>query len=206
MTTDPQGTAPNHHAHHPGFSGPKGLALGVLMAAKHRARGRLAVRLMGVGPGDTVVDVGSGPGGAVRLAARAGATAIGVEPSSVMRRIAKALSLRQRGARWLDGAAESIPVAEGTATIVWSIATVHHWPHLEEGIDEVRRVLGSQGRFLAIERKTVAGAQGVASHGWTEQQAADFAARCEAAGFVSSAITYHQTDDGEAVAVIATAP
>ena len=43
----------------------------------------------------------------------------------------------------MDGAAESIPVADGTATIVWSIATVHHWPHLEEGIaDPARRVPG----------------------------------------------------------------
>ena len=39
------------------------------------------------------------------------------------------------------------------------------------------------GRFLAIERRVRPGATGLASHGWTDQQAESFAAQCRAAGF-----------------------
>ncbi len=206
MTTDPLGTAPNHHAHHPGFSGPTGFVLALRMAFKGRDRGRLAARLTGVGPSDTVVDVGSGPGGAVRAAAQAGATAIGVEPSNVMRRVARLLSLGRHGVQWRDGVAEALPVDDATATVAWSVATVHHWPDLDGGIDEVLRILRPGGRFLAVERKTVAGAQGVASHGWTPDQATTFASMCEEHGFAKTAITYHPTNLGEVVAVMATAP
>ena len=183
MTTDHHGAAPNHHAHHPGFAGPKGLALGVAMAVHGRHRGRLAVRLAGVGPTDTAVDVGSGPGGAVRSAARTGATAIGVEPSRVMRLVARLLSLGRRRTRYVDGTAEAVPLADASATAVWSVATVHHWQDVDAGVREARRLLRPGGRFLAVERHTVPGAQGTASHGWTPAQAETFATHCRALGF-----------------------
>lgn len=74
MTTDADSPAPNHHAHHRGFRGSSGLALALGMAVFGRDRARLACRLAGVGPADTVVDVGSGPGSAVRRVARTGAS------------------------------------------------------------------------------------------------------------------------------------
>jgi SAM-dependent methyltransferase len=61
---------------------------------------------------------------------------------------------------------------------------VHHWHDLEAGLAEVRRVLAPGGRFVALERRTEVGADGLASHGWTDAQAAAFAEACRAAGFV----------------------
>jgi SAM-dependent methyltransferase len=64
-----------------------------------------------------------------------------------------------------------------------SVATVHHWADLAAGLGEVRRILAPGGRFFAIERRVRPGATGLASHGWTDVQAASFAACCQTAGF-----------------------
>jgi hypothetical protein len=44
-------------------------------------------------------------------------------------------------------------------------------------------VLVPGGRFVAIERQASAGARGLASHGWTGEQAEAFAAACRGHGF-----------------------
>ena len=61
---------------------------------------------------------------------------------------------------------------------------MHHWRDLEAGLAEVTRVLAPGGRFVALERLTDEGADGLASHGWTQAQAEAFADACRAAGFV----------------------
>ena len=50
------------------------------------------------------------------------------------------------------------------------------------GLAEVSRVLSPGGRFFAIERRVRPGATGLASHGWTDQQAVSFADCCRTAG------------------------
>src|SRR5688572_11986002 len=80
--------APNHHADHEGFSGIKGYLSALTMLVGRKADAELAVERTGTGPGDHVVDVGSGPGSTARRAARAGAGVTGVEPASVMRDLA----------------------------------------------------------------------------------------------------------------------
>src|SRR4051812_36019225 len=80
--------APNHHAHHPGFAGATGLLAALTMTRRRDDAAELAIELGHLRPGDTVVDIGCGPGIALRHAARLGADAIGVEPAAVMRRVA----------------------------------------------------------------------------------------------------------------------
>ena len=188
---------PNHHGDHPGFGG-----LGGLMAALSFTVGRqpdadLAVRLASVGVGDRVVDIGCGPGVAMRRAAVAGAASvIGVDPAAVMLRVGRVASvLRPRRAhvRFVRGAAEALPLEDASATVIWSLSTVHHWRDVELGLREVRRVLLPGGRLLAIERRVELGASGHASHGWTDGQAERFAAACESAGFEDVAVARHQT-------------
>ena len=66
------------------FQGVSGLLCGATMLVGRGSLSRLVAGLAGVGPGDRVVDVGCGPGGAAREAARRGATVTGVDPAPVM--------------------------------------------------------------------------------------------------------------------------
>lgn len=187
---------PNHHAAYPGFAGARGLMMALLFAARGRPNARAVADLAGVRAGDRVVDIGCGPGTAVRLAAGRGAHATGVDPSPVMLRAAHLLTARRRRSiDWSAGAAESIPVADGAATVVWSVHCVHHWDDIDEGLAEVRRVLVSGGRLVAIERQVEPGGSGVASHGWLEAQAEAFADRCRALGFVDVVVAEDDAGD-----------
>ena len=64
------------------------------MAFGRKGDARLAVRLSGMESDDVVVDVGCGPGVAVRYAAQLGATVTGVDPAPVMLRVARLLTRR----------------------------------------------------------------------------------------------------------------
>jgi ubiquinone/menaquinone biosynthesis C-methylase UbiE len=195
---------PNHHADHPGFSGFSGFLMALGFTVGREDDAALAADLTGLQPGDHVVDVGCGSGTAVRRASRLGARATGVDPAPVMLRVARWLG--GRNATYLDGGAEALPVADGDATVVWSIASVHHWPQLEAGLAEAYRVLAPGGRFLAIERSTTPGATGLASHGWTDQQADAFAERCRETGFTDLRVSTHDSGRRRVVAVLATKP
>jgi ubiquinone/menaquinone biosynthesis C-methylase UbiE len=183
-TTPP---VPNHHADHRGFSGIAGLLAGLTMIVGRGEVARLAAERARVAPGDRLVDIGCGPGVAAREAARRGAAVTGVDPAAPMLGLARRLT-RRRSIAWLEGSAEQLPVAEDSATVVWSIATVHHWHDIDAGLAEAGRVLVAGGRFLAIERRARPEAAGLASHGWSREQADAFAQRCRAAGFLDVSV------------------
>lgn len=172
----------NHHADHPGFSGIAGTLFALVFLIAGRASARLAADIAAVSPDDRVVDIGCGPGGAVREAARRGATATGVDPSPAMLRVAR-LVTRGRPVAWTQGTAERVPLPDGSATVVWSLATVHHWKDVGAGLAEAHRLLAPGGRLFAVERQSPPEATGLASHGWTRAQAESFAAQCRSAGF-----------------------
>jgi ubiquinone/menaquinone biosynthesis C-methylase UbiE len=106
----------------------------------------------------------------------------------------------------VEGSAEEVPVPDGSASVVWSLATVHHWRDLTAGLEEARRVLRPGGRLLAIERRVEPGASGHRTHGWTEHQARRFAGWCTAAGFTEVAISHHRAGQKPVVAVLARRP
>lgn len=176
------------------------------MVLGRRRIAELACDLVDVSAEDHVVDVGCGPGSAAREAARRGADVTAVDPASVMLGMARRLTPADRTITWTEGVAEELPLADDAATVVWSLATVHHWPLLDEGLGEVRRVLEPGGRFLVIERKTRPGAKGLASHGWTRDQAEAFAERCRHAGFVDVTVARHKPGRVPQMAVSATQP
>ncbi|MGZ4705218.1 MAG: class I SAM-dependent methyltransferase [Acidimicrobiales bacterium] len=174
---------PNHHADHPAFAGPRGLLAALSMVVGRGDVARLAADLTRVGPADRVVDVGCGPGAAAREAARRGAAVTAVDPAAVMLAVARRLTRRRLQVVWAAGAAEDLPQPDGSATALWSLATVHHWADVAAGLAEAHRVLGSGGRFLVVEHRVQAGAEGLAGHGWTRDQAESFAAACREVGF-----------------------
>jgi SAM-dependent methyltransferase len=187
MTPD----AVNHHAGHPGFAGVTGLLAGLTMIVTGSTVARLIADLAAVSNADNVVDVGCGPGSAVREAARRGARVTGVDPAPVMLRLAQALTRDRPGISWAEGRAEDLRLRGGSATVAWSLATIHHWLDVTAGLAEVKRVLAVGGRFFALERQVRPGATGLASHGWTDQQAEAFTAQCQAAGFEDVRVERH---------------
>jgi SAM-dependent methyltransferase len=199
-------SVPNHHADYPGFAGPGGFLAGLSMTFGRAGDAELAERLTDTQPGDRVVDVGCGPGTAVRHAARLGATVTGVDPAPVMLRLARRLTRRRDRITLCQGTAEALPLPDGSATVLWSIATVHHWSDLDRALDEVGRVLEAGGRFVAIERRSRPGATGHASHGWTDEQAEEFADLCRTAGFDEVRVERHTHGRRTVVAVIARNP
>lgn len=167
---------------------------------------RLAAELSGLVPGDTIVDLGCGPGAAVRYAARMKARPIGIDPAPVMLRVARLLTRGSAKVEFIEGAAEDIPLKDESASVIWSIATVHHWRDLEAGLGEIRRVLRPRGRLVAMERMARPDARGHASHGWTDDQAATFADRCRDAGFVDVRLDRSKGERRSMVSVVANAP
>jgi SAM-dependent methyltransferase len=196
--------APNHHGDHAGFSGIAGTIAGLTMLVGRGGDARFAIERTGLARGETLVDIGCGPGVAARTAATVTDRVIGVDPAEVMLRWARLLD-RHRSVDWRAGAAEALPVDDGSVDVAWSLATVHHWPDVDGGLAEVRRALRPGGRFLAIERRTHAGAKGLASHGWTDAQAESFAASCADAGFVDVEVG-RTTTRGAGLTVLAHEP
>ncbi len=126
---------------------------------------RIAVRLAGLQPYDTVVDIGCGPGLAVREAARQvkHGEAIGVDPSMPMLEIASKKTRSHAGRiEYRKGKAEKLPVADASVMVALAINSLHHWENPARGFAEVERVLVPGGRILIVDE---AGKDGKCAHG-----------------------------------------
>jgi SAM-dependent methyltransferase len=140
-------------------------------------------------------------GGVIETAQQAG-----VDPAPVMLRVARILTRPSETVCYATGRAESLPLPDGSASVLWTIASVHHWADLDAGLDEAKRVLSPVGRLVAIERRTWAGARGHASHGWTDEQATAFADLCHEHGFIQAEIARHQDGRRTTLSVTARIP
>ncbi len=198
--------APNHHSTHPGFSGPSGLLAGLSFLFGRNRAAQLAIELSELQACERLVDIGCGPGIAVSYARAKGAEVIGVDPAPVMLRLARLRWRAKPDVSWRIGTAESLPVGDNWAQVVWSLATVHHWHDIDAGLAEARRVLAPAGRLLAVERRIHdTNAAGTASHGWTHEQAESFAEHCRRHGFANVAVAPH-TGQSTLLSVVAHLP
>jgi len=153
-------------------------------------RGRAATCVADVArltPTDQVVDVGCGPGTAVRVASRRCGSATGVDPDPTMLRFGRWLAalLRRKNMTLVQGGAESLPLPDGAATVVWALSSVHHWSDRTAGLAEAKRVLVPGGRVFLVERLSPPGARGHARFGMTEPQLDALEADATRAGFLA---------------------
>lgn len=126
---------------------------------------RMTVEAAGLRARDVVVDVGCGGGEAARRAAdyATRGAVIGVDPAPAMIRIASEQTRSHPGAariRFLEGAAEQLPLEAGSANVVLAINSLHHWPEPEVALREVLRVLAPGGRFWIGDEETEDGTWG----------------------------------------------
>ena len=179
---------------HERFQGASGLVIGAVMLVGRGAVSRLVADLAGVGPADRVLDVGCGPGGAAREAARRGGAVTGVDPAPLMLALGRYLSRGRsgRGIVFVQGTAEALPVPDRSVTVAWAISSAHHWADVAAGLGELHRVLEPGGRLIIAERLARPGTRGHATHGFTRAQAAETAAAAQAAGFAGSAHETHR--------------
>jgi ubiquinone/menaquinone biosynthesis C-methylase UbiE len=115
---------------------------------------REVVRAVAPVSGECVVDLGAGMGAATVEAAMSGATVVAVDPMPYMRRM---LALRRQWQRHratirvVDGAAESIPLADGSVDALWTVNTIHHWTDRDRASRELARVMKPGGRVLLVD-------------------------------------------------------
>ena len=155
----------------------------------------MTVELAELSPDDVVLDIGCGSGAAVRKAATmlSEGRVIGIDPTPAMLRIAAeqtSSAPEQERIEFLDGSAESIPVPDGSVTVALAVNSIHHWEDLKHGLNEVRRVLKSEGRLLITEEALENGKCG---HGEKPLSDPKFVASAlEEAGFVNVTVGTHE--------------
>jgi len=100
------------------------------------------------------VDVGAGTGIASRLLAARGVRVLAVEPNRAMREAAEA----DPRVTFVEGTAESFPIADGSADLVLA-AQAFHWFRAEPSVREMGRALRAGGRLaLMWNRRSTADA------------------------------------------------
>jgi len=152
---------------------------------------RKMLQLAELQPGETVLDLGCGTGTlaieAKRVVGKAGVVhGVDASPEMIARAQEKARSA-QSEVIFTQAAAQMLPLADGSVDVVLSTLMLHHLPKKArpEIAREIRRVLKSGGRFLAVDfAKPVAAKRNLMDrfhrHGFIKLE--DFIPELEAAG------------------------
>lgn len=153
-----------------------------LIGRNPRSNRRL-VSIAALEPSHVVLDIGCGPGAAVRAAAPQVTRAVGIDRSEPMIEIARRRSRKLTNAEFSLGGAEDLPFPADSFDRVWSIHAFHHWEDQAQGLAESLRVLKPGGRLLIVESDTSG------SHGLDRDGADDLAARLRSVGFAGSSVS-----------------
>lgn len=143
---------------------------------------RVLVEVASLAPDDQALDIGCGPGVAVRRAAPLVDRVVGVDRSPSMVDIARRRSSEVSTAEFAVGSAEDLPFPDNRFTVAWSAHSFHHWADPGAGLLECRRVLAPGGRLLIVETKSNG------DHGLSLDRSLDLSAQLEALGFVDTSV------------------
>lgn len=128
-----------------------------LLFGMDRRLWRMVVELAEMNQGESVLDVGCGPG---RLALAAGAVvgptgeAYGIDAAPEMIEVARRKASRSgANVHFQVGLIEDMPFEDGRFDVVTNTLVMHHLPEdvKRKGLAEVRRVLKPGGRFVAVD-------------------------------------------------------
>ncbi|HEY9292848.1 MAG TPA: class I SAM-dependent methyltransferase [Microlunatus sp.] len=121
---------------------------------------RAVVELCGLQAHDHVLEVGCGAGGGVDLAAQQiGADQIAaVDPSPTFVTMVRD---RVPGADIRVSGAEDLPFDDGSFTVIYSIASMHHWDDRSQGLATIAAKLAPGGRLLIAERALTSPGHGI---------------------------------------------
>ena len=152
--SSPEAISPSHASHEHAVSRLYEIVTALSLTVGRRGVARAVADLAQLSPTDRVLDVGCGPGTAVRVAARRGATAAGIDPSPTMLALGRGISaLRHTGAS-AGSRRRQNRCRYRTRPRAWSgrsarCTTGRQGQRPRGG---VRRVLAPDGRVLLAER------------------------------------------------------
>jgi demethylmenaquinone methyltransferase/2-methoxy-6-polyprenyl-1,4-benzoquinol methylase len=117
---------------------------------------RRAVDALGLSGGETVVDLGCGPGDSIPLlceAAGASGRVLGVDYSAGMVRRARARADPLRAASVVRADARALPVGDGTVDAALASLALSAMPGAREALEELRRGLRHGGRLAVVDAR-----------------------------------------------------
>lgn len=126
-------------------------------AADEIAARRAYLDLLGIRPGDRVLDVGCGSGVVTREIARRvapGGRVVGVDPSAALLAVAREIADRTDEGRHIEfrqGSALALPFADGSFDRVIAVTVLGHIPNGEAAIAELVRVARRGGTVGAFD-------------------------------------------------------
>lgn len=120
------------------------------------ATNRIPVDKMQLPSDAAVVDIGCGTGATLRRAADfvTDGILIGIDPVPRMIKIARDQTAAHHAADRIEfrrGSAENLPVDDNFADFAFAFDSFDFWGDKERGLDEVQRVLASNGRFVVVK-------------------------------------------------------
>jgi len=124
---------------------------------------RLAVDELTLPADAVVVDVGCGTGYALRHASVqvTRGRLIGIDPVPEMIEIARQRTVDHPHSARIEfrvGSAESLPIADQAADVVFAFDSVDHWQDVNRGLGEIRRILRPGGTLAIVKDQAVPGA------------------------------------------------
>lgn len=120
------------------------------------ATNRLGIEELKLESDFTIVDIGCGTGSALRHASEkvTRGSLIGIDPVPRMIEIAQektAGHLAANRVAFHQGSAEILPIGNASVDVVIAFDSYDHWQDQPKGLQEVRRVLKLNGRFVVVK-------------------------------------------------------